>query len=202
MSLDFFAEFKMFDYEERLICGVDEAGRGPLAGPVVAAAVILNPERPIQGLADSKKLSPKRREQLFDEIQQHALAYQVASSSVQEIDQYNILRASLWAMKRAVEGLSCTPELVLVDGNQRPPISLKTETIVKGDQKIAAISAASILAKVTRDRLLKELHQEFPQYRFDLHSGYPTPFHLAALKQFGACIHHRRSFAPVRAVLV
>lgn len=184
-----------------LIAGVDEAGRGPLAGPVVAAAVILDDRHPIAGLNDSKKLSARTRERLHDEILAQALCTCIAQASVEEIDRLNILQATLLAMRRAVEGLRLTPAKVLVDGNQLPLLSLPAEAIVQGDAKVAAISAASILAKVHRDRWCQVMHQAYPQYGFDGHKGYPTSAHLAALKLHGACIEHRRSFAPVREVL-
>jgi ribonuclease HII len=181
-----------------LVAGVDEAGRGPLAGPVVAAAVILDDLHPIEGLADSKKLSPQRRDQLYDEIRAKALCFAIAQASVEEIDQLNILQATLMAMRRAVVGLRLKPVKVLVDGNQLPVLEVLAEAIVKGDTKVPAISAASILAKVHRDRWCQEVHQEFPQYGFDQHKGYGTAFHLNALKIYGACLHHRKSFAPVK----
>jgi ribonuclease HII len=184
-----------------LIAGVDEAGRGPLAGPVVAAAVILDDRHPVRGLADSKVLSPRRREKLFDEIRAKALCVCIAQASVEEIDQLNILQATLLAMRRAVEGLRLVPKHVLVDGNQLPPLNMRAQAIVKGDSKVAAISAASILAKVQRDRLCADLHALWPAYGFDGHKGYPTPAHLAALREHGACPAHRRSYAPVRSVL-
>ena len=181
-----------------LVAGVDEAGRGPLAGPVVAAAVILDDLNPITGLADSKKLSPQRRDQLYDEIRAKALCFAIAQASVEEIDQLNILQATLMAMRRAVVGLRLKPVKVLVDGNQLPVLEVLAEAIVKGDTKVPAISAASILAKVHRDRWCQEVHQQFPQYGFDQHKGYGTAFHLNALKIYGACLHHRKSFAPVK----
>ena len=181
-----------------LVAGVDEAGRGPLAGPVVAAAVILDDLHPIEGLADSKKLSPQRRDQLYDEIRAKALCFAIAQASVEEIDQLNILQATLMAMRRAVVGLRLKPVKVLVDGNQLPVLEVLAEAIVKGDTKVPAISAASILAKVHRDRWCQEVHQQFPQYGFDQHKGYGTAFHLNALKIYGACLHHRKSFAPVK----
>ncbi|QCU28921.1 ribonuclease HII [Burkholderia pseudomallei] len=187
-----------FDAPGEIVCGVDEAGRGPLAGPVVAAAVVLDPARPIVGLDDSKALSAKKRERLFDEIVAHALAYSVASASVEEIDSLNILHATMLAMKRAVEGLSVLPTLAKIDGNRCPMLAIRSEAIVGGDALVPSISAASILAKVTRDRTLVELHQQFPMYGFDAHAGYGTPQHLAALREHGPCEHHRRSFAPVR----
>jgi ribonuclease HII len=184
-----------------LIAGVDEAGRGPLAGPVVAAAVILDDLAPIKGLKDSKVLTALRRERLFDEIRAKALCCSIAQASVEEIDALNILQATLLAMRRAVEGLRLRPHKVLVDGNRLPVLTVQAEAIVKGDAKVKAISAASILAKVHRDRLCIELHAQHPQYGFDGHKGYPTPAHLAALREHGACAQHRRSFAPVRAWL-
>jgi ribonuclease HII len=180
-----------------LVAGVDEAGRGPLAGPVVAAAVILDDLQPIVGLADSKKLSPARRERLYDEIRAKALCCSVAEASVEEIDRFNILQATLLAMRRAVEGLRLKPVKVLVDGNRLPPLPMMAEAIVKGDSKVAAISAASILAKVTRDRWCDRCHAEYPAYGFDGHKGYGTAVHLAALQAHGPCPQHRRSFAPV-----
>jgi ribonuclease HII len=184
-----------------LMAGVDEAGRGPLAGPVVAAAVILDDQQPIKGLADSKKLTARQRERLFDEIRAKALCCCIAEATVQEIDELNILHATMLAMKRAVEGLRLKPGLVLVDGNRIPVLKVPAEAIVKGDDKVQAISAASILAKVHRDRLCLQLHEAHPQYGFDAHKGYPTAEHLAALQAHGAIEAHRRSFAPVRAVL-
>jgi ribonuclease HII len=184
-----------------LVAGVDEAGRGPLAGPVVAAAVILDDRQPIHGLADSKKLSAKRREALFDEIRAKALCCSIAQASVEEIDKLNILQATLLAMRRAVLGLRLPPKLVLVDGNRLPVLEIRSEAIVKGDEKVPCISAASILAKVTRDRWCKQYHVEFPQYGFDQHKGYGTAEHLAALRQHGACPQHRKTFRPVREVL-
>jgi ribonuclease HII len=180
-----------------LVAGVDEAGRGPLAGPVVAAAVILDELHPIKGLADSKQLSAARRETLYDEIRAKALCCSVAEASVEEIDRLNILQATMLAMQRAVQGLRLKPAKVLVDGNRLPPLDVLAEAIVQGDAKVQAISAASIVAKVTRDRLLVELHQRHPQYGFDRHKGYGTALHLAALREHGALPVHRRSFAPV-----
>ncbi len=182
-----------------LVAGVDEAGRGPLAGPVVAAAVILDDLQPIRGLADSKALTALRRERLFDEIRARALCCCIASASAQEIDALNILQATLLAMQRAVAGLRLRPHRVVVDGNCTPPLPMPAAAIVKGDAKVAAISAASILAKVQRDRLCLELHERHPGYGFAGHKGYPTPAHLAALRHLGPCAEHRRSFAPVRA---
>lgn len=184
-----------------LVAGVDEAGRGPLAGPVVAAAVILNDKAPIKGLADSKQLSARRREQLYDEIRAKALCCSVAQASVEEIDQLNILQATMLAMQRAVNGLRLKPVKVLVDGNRLPPLDVLAEAIVSGDALVPAISAASILAKVTRDRLLDELHLLHPLYGFDRHKGYGTAAHLQALQAHGALAEHRRSFAPVARVL-
>ena len=180
-----------------LIAGVDEAGRGPLAGPVVAAAVILNPAKRIRGLADSKVLSPQKRERLHDEIMDKALCCAIALATGQEIDTLNILQATLLAMRRAVQGLRLKPALVLVDGNRLPVLDVPAEAIVKGDALVAAISAASILAKVHRDRWCAQVHEEFPQYGFAGHKGYGTAAHLAALRAHGACPLHRRSFAPV-----
>jgi ribonuclease HII len=184
-----------------LLAGVDEAGRGPLAGPVVAAAVILDDLHPIKGLADSKVLTPRRRDKLFDEIRAKALCVCIAEASVEEIDRLNILQATLLAMRRAVEGLRLVPQQVLVDGNQLPRLKVPAEAIVKGDSKVPAISAASILAKVHRDRMCVDLHAQWPRYGFDGHKGYPTAAHLAALREHGACPAHRRSYAPVREVL-
>ena len=181
-----------------LVAGVDEAGRGPLAGPVVAAAVILDDLQPIKGLADSKVLSPRKREKLYDEIRARALCCSIASASVAEIDQINILQATLLAMKRAVEGLRILPQRVVVDGNRVPVLRVPVEALVKGDALMPAISAASILAKVERDRLCSALHEAHPTYGFATHKGYPTPEHLAALRQHGPCPEHRRTFAPVR----
>jgi ribonuclease HII len=184
--------------EPGLLAGVDEAGRGPLAGPVVAAAVILDPRAPIAGLADSKLLSPRRREALFDQIRARALCCAIASASTQEIDNLNILQATLLAMRRAVEALRLPPRRVVVDGNCTPSLTMPVAAIVGGDAKVAAISAASILAKVQRDRWCLELHAQYPHYGFDAHKGYPTPAHLAALRRHGPCAAHRLSFAPVR----
>ena len=180
-----------------LVAGVDEAGRGPLAGPVVAAAVILDDLNPIRGLNDSKKLTAKRRETLFDEIRARALCFAIAEASVQEIDQINILQATLLAMKRAVEALRLPPKLVLVDGNRLPTLSIRAEAIVQGDALVPAISAASILAKVQRDRLCQAMHQQYPLYGFDQHKGYGTAQHLAALQTHGPAPCHRMTFAPV-----
>ena len=185
-----------------LICGVDEAGRGPLAGPVFAAAVVLDPARPITGLAASKMLSAKRRAALAESIRTRALAWAVAYAVVEEIDRLNILRATLLAMRRAVERLSLTPTQVLVDGLHCPDIGLPVRAIIGGDATVAAISAASILAKTGRDAEMLLLHDRFPQYGFDRHNGYPTPGHLDALRRHGVCEVHRRSFAPVRNIVL
>ncbi len=184
-----------------LVAGVDEAGRGPLMGPVVAAAVILDELNPIKGLADSKKLTALRREKLYDEIRAKALCCSIALATVEEIDSLNILQATMLAMKRAVEGLRLKPNKVLVDGNRLPTIVILSEAIVGGDALVPSISAASILAKVHRDRWCAEFHLEYPQYGFADHKGYGTAEHLAALREHGACPQHRRSFAPVAEVL-
>ena len=183
------------------LCGVDEAGRGPLAGPVMAAAVMLDPERPIHGLRDSKKLSAQKRGQLAEAIRLHAVAWCVAEASVAEIDQLNILQATMLAMQRAVSGLGRAPDEVWVDGNRCPNWPWRSQAVVKGDDKVAAIAAASILAKTARDQFMQQLHAEFPAYGFAQHMGYGTAVHLAALKTHGACPHHRRSFAPVKLAL-
>lgn len=187
------------------VCGVDEAGRGPLAGAVVAGAVVLDPENPIAGLKDSKKLSATRREFLFEQIQLKARAWGIGESSPAEIDEINILQATMLAMRRAIEDLTIRlggwPDKALIDGNRCPELPISAEAIVKGDAKEPAISAASILAKVTRDRQMMALHALHPQYGFAQHMGYPTEAHFAALKEFGACDQHRRSFSPVRNVL-
>lgn len=184
-----------------LVCGVDEAGRGPLAGPVCAAAVILDESRPIAGLADSKKLSERQREQLAPIIRERALAWAVAYAEVDEIDQLNILQATLLAMRRAVLALNIRPQQVLVDGLYCPQTGIPSQAIVKGDSKVAAISAASILAKTARDELMLQLHQQYPNYGFAVHKGYPTVAHLAALREFGVSQVHRKSFRPVRELL-
>lgn len=184
-----------------LICGVDEAGRGPLAGPVSAAAVILDPANPIPGLNDSKKLSEKQREKLAPLIRERALAWAVAYASVEEIDGLNILQATLLAMQRAVQALQVQPQFVLVDGLYCPDTGIASEAIVKGDSKVAAISAASILAKTSRDLLMLQLDEQYPHYGFALHKGYPTAAHLAALQAHGVSAVHRRSFKPVRMLL-
>ncbi|MEY5050518.1 MAG: hypothetical protein RLZZ619_448 [Pseudomonadota bacterium] len=187
------------------VCGVDEAGRGPLAGSVVAAAVILDPNKPIDGLRDSKKLSAKVRDELFDIIIRDSKAWCIAEASAAEIDSINILQATMLAMKRAIEGLEKTlgrlPDKALIDGNRCPKVNIDMEAIVKGDSKVQAISAASILAKVTRDRDMQVLHEAYPMYGFNQHMGYPTPVHFAALKEFGPCPAHRKTFAPVREVM-
>ena len=180
-----------------LLCGVDEAGRGPLCGPVVAAAVILDPARPIAGLADSKKLSEKRRDALALEIREKALAWCIAEASVEEIDRLNILHASMLAMQRAVAGLQRVPDRVAVDGNRCPRLDIPVEAVIKGDGKIASIAAASILAKTVRDAGMLALHAEYPHYGFNLHMGYPTAAHCQALAEHGASPVHRRSFGPV-----
>jgi ribonuclease HII len=187
--------------DSMLMCGVDEAGRGPLAGPVSAAAVILDPTRPIEGLADSKKLSEKQRDQLAPIIRERALAWAVAYAEVDEIDTVNILQATLLAMRRAVLALPIQPQQVLVDGLYCPQTGIPSKAIVKGDSKIAAISAASILAKTARDELMLKLHTQYPQYGFDRHKGYPTAAHVAALREHGVSEVHRRSFRPVREAL-
>jgi ribonuclease HII len=184
-----------------LLCGVDEAGRGPLCGPVVTAAVILDPENPIVGLADSKKLSEKRRERLAIEIKEKALAWCIAEASVDEIDRLNILHATMLAMQRAVAGLSRVPDKVLVDGNRCPRFDMPCEAIVKGDSLVQEISAASILAKTARDAMLLELDKRYPRYGLAGHKGYPTPAHLAALRAHGACEIYRKSFAPVHNII-
>ena len=185
-----------------LVCGVDEAGRGPLAGPEVAAAVILDPNNPIDGLNDSKRLSARRRERLKAEICAKALAWAVAEASVEEIDTINILHASMLAMQRAVDALSVRPIRALVDGNRCPQLACEVEAVVGGDGKIEAIAAASILAKTTRDAGMSDLHKCYPQYGFDRHMGYPTALHLRALREHGPSPVHRRSFSPVRQLVL
>lgn len=184
-----------------LIAGVDEVGRGPLVGAVVTAAVILDPARPIVGLADSKKLSEKKRLALFEEIKEKALAWSLGRAEPHEIDELNILHATMLAMQRAVAGLPITPEFVLIDGNRCPALPMPAQAVVKGDGKVAEISAASILAKVTRDREMAELDAQYPQYGFAKHKGYPTADHLRLLAEHGAIAEHRRSFAPVKRAL-
>ena len=187
------------------ICGVDEAGRGPLVGAVVAGAVVLDPQNPIEGLKDSKKLTPAKREFLYEQIMSKAKAWGVGEASPAEIDEVNILQATMLAMRRAIEDLTIRlgawPDKALIDGNRCPELPIDAEAIIKGDAKEPAISAASIVAKVTRDRQMMSLHEQHPQYGFAQHMGYPTEAHFAALKQFGACDQHRRSFSPVRKVL-
>lgn len=186
---------------ERLVCGVDEAGRGPIAGPVFAAAVLLDPLRPVHGLRDSKLLSAARRETLTRSIQDAALAWAVASASVEEIDRINILQASLLAMRRAVERLAIAPHEAWVDGDRCPALACAVRSVVRGDRSVPQISAASILAKTARDAEMLRLHQQYPCYRLDRHKGYPTPEHLALLARHGASAVHRRTFAPVREML-
>ena len=187
------------------VCGVDEAGRGPLVGAVVAGAVVLDPNNPIEGLKDSKKLTAARREYLYEQIMEKAKAWGVGEASPLEIDQINILQATMLAMRRAIEDLATRlgtlPDKALIDGNRCPELPIAAEAIVKGDAKEPAISAASIVAKVTRDRQMMSLHERHPEYGFAQHMGYPTEAHFAALKQYGACDQHRRSFSPVRKVL-
>ena len=184
-----------------IVCGVDEAGRGPLAGPVYAAAVILDPKSPIKGLKDSKLLSESRREVLKDAIHLHARAWAVAFATVEEIDRLNILQASLLAMRRAVEALGVAPDEAWIDGNRCPRLACRARAIVQGDRLHPVISAASILAKTARDAEMRRMHQRYPQYCFDRHKGYPTPEHLALLERYGPSAIHRRSFAPVRRCL-
>jgi len=187
------------------VCGVDEAGRGPLVGAVVAGAVVLDPNNPIEGLKDSKKLTPARREFLYKQIIEKAKAWGVGEASPREIDDINILQATMLAMRRAIEDLvnrlGAWPDKALIDGNRCPELPIAAEAIIKGDAKEPAISAASIIAKVTRDRQMQILHEQHPQYGFAQHMGYPTEAHFAALKQYGACAEHRKSFSPVRKVL-
>jgi ribonuclease HII len=193
--------FAFDDYAGETICGVDEAGRGPLAGPVFAAAVILDPARPIIGLRDSKKLSESSRDALALEIKDRAIAWAIAECSEDEIDQLNILHASMLAMRRAVLTLKTIPTLALIDGNRCPVMTIRSEAIVKGDDKVPAISAASILAKTARDAALLVLHAQYPNYAFDQHKGYPTALHLERLRLHGVSPVHRKSYAPVRALL-
>lgn len=187
-------------WPEATVCGVDEAGRGPLAGPVVAAAVLLDPERRIDGIDDSKKLSAARRETLAVAIRDRAIAWYVASASVEEIDRLNILQATLLAMRRAVDGLGVAPRRALIDGNRCPSLAIPADAVIRGDGKIACIAAASILAKTSRDATMRALHERYPEYGFDRHMGYPTADHLDALRRIGASPVHRQSYAPVRAV--
>ena len=195
------ASLPLFDYVGEIICGVDEAGRGPLAGAVFAAAVILDPAKPIAGLRDSKKLSEARREALAEQIKTDALAWSIAYCTEAEIDEINILQASMLAMRRAVDGLKVQPTLALIDGNRCPVMLLRSEAIVKGDDKVPAISAASILAKTARDASLLVLHEQYPHYAFDQHKGYPTLLHLERLRLHGVSPVHRKSYSPVRALL-
>jgi ribonuclease HII len=190
-----------FNHDGEIVCGVDEAGRGPLAGPVFAAAVILDPARPIAGLRDSKKLSAARREKLASMIKRDALAWSVAQCCEAEIDQLNILHATMLAMRRAIEGLQHQPTLALIDGNRCPQVAVACQAVVGGDDLVDAISAASILAKTERDAALLVLHQAYPQYAFDQHKGYPTALHLERLQLHGVSPVHRRTYAPVRALL-
>jgi len=185
-----------------LVAGVDEAGRGPLAGPVFAAAVILDPQRPISGLADSKTLSESKRDSLYSLIKEFALSWSIAQASVEEIDERNILQATLLAMQRAVNGLHIQPDEVLVDGNRLPDLSMPAQAIVKGDSKVQAISAASILAKVERDKLMVDYHQHYPDFAFHVHKGYGTKQHVAEIEQFGFLEVHRRTFNPVKTMLM
>jgi ribonuclease HII len=194
-------EMPLFDHANEVICGVDEAGRGPLAGAVFAAAVILDPGRPIEGLRDSKKLSEPKRNMLAAQIKSGALAWSIAFCSEAEIDELNILQASMLAMRRAVEGLSVLPTLALIDGNRCPVMPLRSEAIVKGDDLVPAISAASILAKTARDAALMLLHEQYPHYAFDQHKGYPTALHLERLRIHGVSPVHRKTYAPVRELL-
>ncbi len=184
-----------------LFCGADEAGRGPIAGPVFAAAVMLDPDHPIAGLKDSKKLSEAKRDELAIEIKQHAKAWAIAECSIEEIDELNILHASMLAMKRAIEALQVKPELALIDGNRCPKLSIMAKAIVKGDDKVPAISAASILAKTARDAVMLDLHRLYPEYGFDRHKGYPTAYHLEQLGIYGVSPVHRKTYAPVRRIL-
>lgn len=190
-----------FNLVQELVAGVDEVGRGPLCGAVVTAAVILDPQRPILGLNDSKKLSEARRDALFDEIREKALAWCIARAEVEEIDRLNILHATMLAMQRAVEGLSITPRLALIDGNRCPQLQVPSAAVVKGDSQVPAIAAASILAKVSRDREMRVLDAQYPGYGIAGHKGYPTALHLEALQRLGPTPIHRRSFAPVRKLL-
>ena len=195
-------EFSIKIPQGLIVAGVDEAGRGPLAGPVFAAAVILNPMRPIKGLADSKILSVSKRDSLYLIIKEAALSWSIAQASVEEIDELNILQATLLAMQRAVNGLHIRPDEVLVDGNRLPDLSMPAQAIVKGDSKVQAISAASILAKVERDKLMVDYHQHYPDFSFHLHKGYGTQQHLAEIEQFGFLAIHRKTFNPVKSMLI
>lgn len=200
MSTNSVSDIFVYPIAQR-IAGVDEVGRGPLVGAVVTAAVILDPARPIVGLADSKKLSEKRRNALYEEIIEKALSWSLGRAEPHEIDELNILHATMLAMQRAVSGLSIEPDFVLIDGNRCPKLPMASQAVVKGDSCVAEISAASILAKVTRDREMEVLDAQFPDYGFAQHKGYPTAFHLERLAQLGATEHHRRSFGPVKRVL-
>nr|WP_181388362.1 ribonuclease HII [Vibrio albus] len=203
MSKKMTKEFPPFDYPSgyQLIAGVDEVGRGPLVGDVVTTAVILDPNNPIEGLTDSKKLSEKKRLALFPEIKEKALAWSVGRCSPAEIDELNILHATMLAMQRAVAGLSIQPDYVLIDGNRVPELSMPGEAVVKGDLRVAEISAASILAKVIRDQEMEELDKQYPQFGFAKHKGYPTKAHFAAIEEHGVIEQHRKSFKPVRRIL-
>lgn len=185
-------------FEGELLAGTDEAGRGPLAGDLYAAAVILDPEQPIEGLADSKKLSEARRNNLYEDICEKSLCWSIAIASVEEVDRLNVLQASMLAMKRATQALDPQPEYVAVDGNRLPQWRYESVALVKGDSRVAEISAASILAKVARDRHMQEMHQKFPDYGFDKHKGYPTKHHLDMLRRLGSCEIHRQSYQPVK----
>ncbi len=185
-----------------LVAGVDEAGRGPLAGPVVAAAVILDPIKPIEGLADSKILSERKRDSLFDIIKKYALSWSVGMASVEEIDEFNILQATLLAMQRAVNGLAIQPDEALIDGNRLPNLLIPAQAIIKGDSKVKAISAASILAKVERDKIMVDYHKKYPDFSFHLHKGYGTGQHLNEIEQFGFLPIHRKTFNPVRTMIL
>ncbi|MFL6673219.1 MAG: ribonuclease HII [Massilia sp.] len=203
-KIDFYPGLKPKDRPftlEDIVCGVDEAGRGPLAGPVFAAAVILDPGRPIEGLRDSKKLTAERRDELAPLIKANAIAWAIAECSHLEIDALNILQATMLAMRRAVEALATIPTIALIDGNRCPQLAIRAHAVVEGDDKVHAISAASILAKTARDAALVALHDTYPQYGFDQHKGYSTPLHLERLRAHGPCPVHRRSFAPVRLLL-
>jgi ribonuclease HII len=195
-------EFSIKISQGLMLAGVDEAGRGPLAGPVFAAAVILDPKRPIAGLADSKILSESKRDSLYGLIKESALSWSIAQASVEEIDELNILQATLLAMQRAVKGLSIQPDEVLVDGNRLPDLSMPAQAIVKGDSKVQAISAASILAKVERDKLMVGYHQLYPEFSFHVHKGYGTKQHLAEIEQYGFLDIHRKTFNPVKTMLI
>lgn len=200
-SLAVIREHEALPMPQGRVAGVDEAGRGPLAGPVVAAAVILDDNNPLEGLRDSKRLTAARRDRLFDEIREKALAWSVASASVAEIDTINILQATLVAMQRAVDGLLPMAEFVFIDGNRCPALACPTQAVIKGDDRVAAISAASIIAKVTRDREMQSLDEQYPGYGLAQHKGYPSKAHLAALESLGITDSHRRSYAPVRKIL-